>query len=443
MKLFSYAFFFFACVGVAYAQDESKAMEEDNSGVVLLNSRFSYLMLEPNENLRKNEVFLDARKSGLIGDKTLYLGAQIISIMDYQSSNENTKFGYLMRHPTSKNQIGKTVSEAVVHSVQVAAAGSINSWLGFYSELLYNPEQSFGAGTITALSRNQVEMRKAYVMLGDLNKSPVYLAIGKMDAPFGQMNTVSPFTNTTMWHAFAGLGYGALAGVKTGGLSAAAMLVQGGSQFRALHAPVDETNVPSRLNNYVLDLNYTVDATDDLKIKAGISHVRGTAYCQDFPVVHFEPCEKANAATTYYGSIDYGDQLTLKGGFAKTADEWPGTFNPNPPLNEFAASKVSSLDYGAKYRINPDGNIVYALSAEFSNFVAGPEGAPWHRQNQIVIGLSGMVNNSSKLFFEFVKVKGYAPLNFISGGNFPDLGVTHSSNNASSTVFVAGAQLTL
>ena len=50
----------------------------------------------------------------------------------------------------------------------------------------------------------------------------------KMDAPFGQMGTVNPFTNSTMWHAFGGLGYGAQIGYDKGGLHAKIMLAQGG-----------------------------------------------------------------------------------------------------------------------------------------------------------------------------------------------------------------------
>ena len=40
-------------------------------------------------------------------------------------------------------------------------------------------------------------------------------AIGKMEAPFGLMDTVSPFTASTVWHAFGGLAWGALAGTAT------------------------------------------------------------------------------------------------------------------------------------------------------------------------------------------------------------------------------------
>ena len=55
----------------------------------------------------------------------------------------------VMRHPTSANQIGEEVSEAVLHSAQLGLTANVTPWLSAYAELLYDPEQSFGAGTVT------------------------------------------------------------------------------------------------------------------------------------------------------------------------------------------------------------------------------------------------------------------------------------------------------
>lgn len=109
--------------------------------------------------------------------------------------------------------------------------------------------------------------------MGDLNKFPVYGAIGKMDAPCGLTGSVNPFTNSTMWHAFGGLAYGAQVSLKTSGLHATFMAVQGGSQFRGLQTSVDSTNVPSRLNNFVGDISYTFDFDEKVDIKVGGSYM--------------------------------------------------------------------------------------------------------------------------------------------------------------------------
>ena len=424
----------------AFAQKDTTAIR-----IVGFNSEFSYKMLDQNQDLRKVNILLEEKKKGVIKKNSLIIGTSLISIFDYQHSNTDSKFAYLMRHPTSKNQIGKDVSEAVIHSFQLSITVTVNSWLSTHAEILYNPEQSFGSGSITALGRNQLQLRKGFVLFGNLDQFPIYAAIGKMDAPFGQTGSVNPFTNTTMWHAFGGLGYGAQIGFKKGGLHAKFMAVQGGAQFRAMHTPVEDgTNVPSRINNYVADLNYSFTVLENMSLLLGASYLQGSAYCQNFPVTHFSSCKENNPAFTYYGTLSISQRLTIKGGFAETMEVWKGTFNPTSPLDIFEASKVSSLDIGAKYDLNQSDKIKYTISGEFSNFRAGADGAPWERQNQIVLGFASLINKSSKLFVEVFRTEGYAPLNFISGSNdfepFPP-GETHSLRNAKSMGIVVGAQI--
>ena len=327
------------------------ANEKENGQSIGLNSVLTYHMMEPNQNLRKIEILVDAKSNGLIKEKSLSFGFSTIGIIDFQKSNTNSKFAYLMRHPTSNNQIGETVSEAVIHSAQLSFVGSMNSWLTSYGEMLYSPEQSFGAGTITSLARNQIEFRKGIILVGNLESFPLYLALGKMDMPFGQTRSVSPFTSSTMWHAFGTLGYGAVIGFKKHGVTASFAAIQGGAQFRALNVPVDSTIVPSRINNYSADINYTLSIGDDIALKAGISYLKGSAYCQPWPVVHFNPGVDNNPAFSYYGELNVSDRFILQGSFAKTRNIWPGTFNPNPPLNEFAASKGIFSGYRRKIPI--------------------------------------------------------------------------------------------
>ncbi len=429
----------FLIANIAFGQKDSTSTIN-----VGFNSEFSYKMLEANQDLRKINILLEERKT--LKNKSLTIGTSLISIFDYQKSNTDSKFAYLMRHPGSSNQIGKEVSEVVIHSFQVSLTGVVNEWLAAYAEILYNPQQSFGGGTITALNRNQLQLRKGYVLIGNLDKFPVYGAIGKMDAPFGQTGSVSPFTNSTMWHAFGGLGYGAQVGFKKGNIHAKFMAVQGGSQFRALQTSVESTSVPSRINNFVADLNYTFKFKNSTDLLLGASYLHGSNYCQEFPITHFATCDDNNPAVSYYGKLIVNNRLTVKGSFATTLEVWKGTHNPTPPLDVFEASKVSSLDFGAKYDLKTTDKLKYTISGEFSNFRAGADGSPWERQNQIVLGFSALYNKSSKLFVELFSTQGYAPLNFISGSNPDDpfpAGETHSDRDANSFGIVVGAQITL
>ncbi|MFK8067239.1 MAG: hypothetical protein AB8D52_03245 [Gammaproteobacteria bacterium] len=396
--------------------------------------KYSYDMLDPTTKINRKQLhILEQKQSGELQDNSVTLGGAVTAIADIQKSDRDSKFGYLMRHPTSSNQIGKDVSEAVVHSVQLGITATLGSWFTAYSEILYDPEQSFGQGTITDLNRNQLQLRRGYVLIGNLDKSPFYLSLGKMATPFGLTDTVNPFTASTVWHAFGGLSYGIKGGYYKNGLNIELMAAQGGAQFRAANTSVNGTNIPSKLNNVVADINYTFGFGNENAAMVGASYERGSPYCQGFPVVHFTACEDNNAAYDFYGQLNMGN-FEILAEYAKTAKEWPGTFNPAIP--EFSAHKVTSWGLGGKYKTSMMGKPL-ALSAEFSRFEAGPSGAPWDRQDQTVLGIASFVTSSVKLFGEYIHVDGYAPLNFVSGGNL-GVGQTHSDRDADSDILMFG-----
>lgn len=406
-----------------------------------INSSVSGKLMNPTNHIRKSDVLLEEKKVGHIADRQLILGTSIIGLMDYQKSNMDSKFGYLMRHPTSSNQIGKTVTEAVVHSFQVSMTASVNNWISMYGEILYDPQQSFGPGTITTLSRNQLQLRKGIIVFGDLNKFPLYGAIGKMDTPFGDMGSLNPFTNSTSWHAFAGLSYGAEIGFKWAGLHGAVMAIQGGSQFRAVHTSVHDSNVPSLVNNFAADLNYNFAFLDNTSIQVGSSYLYGSAYCTGYPITHFGEAIQRNPAYSIYTNVNFRDRVLFKGGFSKTFNTWPGSYNPNPPLNQFSESKVSAVNAGMKVYLNPQGKIKYAISAEYSDFQTGPTGSPWEKQDQRLLGFEAEVVEASTLFVEIFSTEGYVPLSFMTGGNMPTPGETHSNRDAFSNGVILGARI--
>ncbi|MCY4560174.1 MAG: hypothetical protein OXF79_28210 [Chloroflexi bacterium] len=391
--------------------------ESKGSGYVRLNSAYGYAVLDPTADInRKQRLILDRKRQGTLAPDSVHLHGAVTAIANFQTSNRADKFGYLMRHPTASNQVGKEVSEAAIHSAQLGFTAQLGNWIVGHAATLFDPEQSFGEGTNTDLERNQVQVRRAYVLFGDLARAPIFASLGKMAVPFGLTDTVNPFTASTVWHAFGGLANGATVGYADERMNLTAMAIQGGSQFRAANAPVEDTNVPSRLNNFALDANYTFRLGRGGTLLVGGSYLHGSAYCQDFPIAHFMACRDNNPAYDVYGRLVL-DDLTLKGEFARTIDVWPGTFNQGMP--RFKASKVTSFDIGARYRLASDRG-PFDLSVEFSRFVAGPDGAPWEKQDQFVVGAAWFVRPSVKLFAEYIRVHGFAPLNFLSGGSVRD-----------------------
>ena len=234
-------------------QATQQQLSEAKKRAVGTNAEYNFKVLDHAENTNTKQRYqLQALRDGML-ESRLTLGGQVTALANYQEANEDTKFGWLMRHPTSSNQIGETVSEAVIHSANLNVTAKLADSFTAYVEFLYNPEQNFASGSsITGLPRNNVNVRRAYILWGDFVKSPVYASIGKMDIPFGLNDTVSPFTNSTSWHSFSGLAYGGLVGYSKDNLHLRVMAIQGGAQFRNANTPVEGTNVPSLINNYAL-----------------------------------------------------------------------------------------------------------------------------------------------------------------------------------------------
>ena len=426
-------------------QQATAAPDRDPSGFARTNPRYAREILDPTTDInRKQRLILERRRDRTLAPDRLHVQGAVTAIANFQKSNRDDKFGYLMRHPTARNQVGDTVSEAAIHSAQLGMTGTLGKWFTGHAEMLFNPEQSFGAGTNISIERNQVQVRRAYALFGDLDRVPVYASLGKMAVPFGLTDTINPFTSSTVWHAFGALANGVTLGYAGERLNLSAMGVQGGAQFRVANTPVEETAVPSMLNNFAVDVNYSLETGSLGTLMLGASYLHGTAYCQDYPVMHFEPCRDNNPAVDIYGRLTVGD-FTLKGEFARTLDVWPGTFNTAIP--QFPASRVTAFDIGTRYRQDTEGHGHVDFSAEFSRFVAGPDGAPWERQDQFVAGTAWFARPSVKLFAEYIRTEGYVPLNFISGGSIRNErgdivhDRTHSDQSAHSDVIMFGANL--
>ena len=139
------------------------AAETTAARFVRTDSKFGYDVLDPTTGInRKQRLILERRNDGTLAPDSLHVHGAVTAIANYQGSNRNDKFGYLMRHPTAKNQVGDTVSEATIHSAQLGFTGTLGDWLTGHAEMLFDPEQSFGDGTNTDIDRNQLQVRRAY-----------------------------------------------------------------------------------------------------------------------------------------------------------------------------------------------------------------------------------------------------------------------------------------
>ena len=100
------------------------------AGPVRFEPKFGYEVLDPTTRInRKQHLILQRRQDGILAPDRLHVHGAVTALGSYQRSNRDSKFGYLMRHPTGTNQVGDKVSEATIHSVQLGFTGTLGDWL--------------------------------------------------------------------------------------------------------------------------------------------------------------------------------------------------------------------------------------------------------------------------------------------------------------------------
>ena len=127
-------------------------------GNVRVDPPYGYAVLDPTTDIkRKQRLILARKRDGTLGPDRVHVHGAVTAVANYQTSNRADKFGYLMRHPTASNQVGKEVSEATIHSAQFGFTAVLGDWISGHAVMLFDPEQSFGKGINTDLERNQVQ----------------------------------------------------------------------------------------------------------------------------------------------------------------------------------------------------------------------------------------------------------------------------------------------
>ena len=90
--------------GAAAPTSESTAAQ-----FVRVDSDYGYEILDPTTSInRKQRLILERRKDGALAPDRLHVQGAITAIANYQSSNRDDKFGYLMRPMSTESSSGGT-----------------------------------------------------------------------------------------------------------------------------------------------------------------------------------------------------------------------------------------------------------------------------------------------------------------------------------------------
>jgi hypothetical protein len=135
------------------------------------------------------------RANGQLKDNSLYIGAGFQGGLKYQQTDVPGQFPILSRFPFfSPSTDDRSAVFAIDH-----AALSFTSTFGDWTTIYMQPEYS---ETEYAGEQDEFQLRKAFVVFGNLEKTPFYAAFGRKTIDFGNFDSYNAFTNNEGQHYF-------------------------------------------------------------------------------------------------------------------------------------------------------------------------------------------------------------------------------------------------
>ena len=337
---------------------------------------------------------------------TIVPGAQLRLSALYGRTNTRGKFGYLGRFPPDFS--GNTATDLRILQANLAATAYFTPWAAGYVETLFSDVFTF-----PTFNQGSFQVRQAYAVVGDVTRTPFYGFIGKKNVSFGDLSTLSPFTQALPWHYFAALGEGAGVGYARGGFHAVLTGLSGGRGIRTVDSPSD-----GRVNNFAFNSSYARafgTRFGDVNVLVGAGYLHGTIYNADVPEhVDTDLFGPLNGAWDVNATLRWR-RLILAAEYVKTATDWPVTGEPVTASKLEAAYDLSLLQRPLR------------MSASWGEGRQGPAGSEFEYNRQLVLGAGWQPRPNALLSAEIVRSSGFAPLIGLTAPGVSDRDVHQTS----------------
>lgn len=315
----------------------------------------------------------------------------------HESTNVGGRFPLLSRFPTERRNRNTSGDRWVVSNAAFATTIRPVSWITGFAQLEYSEVEFPG--------QEDWQFRKAYVMFGDLERSPFYGYVGRNTVDFGWMDAYNPFTHSVNNHFFRvdsdepviAMGYA------KDNLHLVGTLIRAGRQLR-----VADTD-GSGFDNGALHADYTFDGlgmSGEGKLRIGGGYLHATIYNNDVPhhpgpsfvrSRQLSPNLTRNSAYDVFAEYVEGP-IRLGVEFTSTTDRWPATGTEVEALTLQAAYDFHILDMPSRF------------SVVFGRGEQGPSGAQFHELTQLAVGFQTEVTEFLTLSAEWIHSESFVPL---------------------------------
>lgn len=372
----------------ARAQDAPQGSYVLIPGLVSTSLAYSDRIFDRQEFVtNKIAVALRARRNGELADNRLTLGGRFLGTIIHEDTNTPGKFPILSRLPPSHTP-GTSDTYDVINDLSVNATLTA-PWLTAFVQGEYTEVEYTG--------QDDKQLRKYWVALGDLDRFPVYLAVGRKTVNFGNFATYAPFTHSHNSHYFWAQTKDPLIelGYASDRTELAVSLIPSHRGNRVVSSPSNDGDY----ENYAINALHRFAVSDDIGLALGAGFLRGTIY--DSTIAHHPPSVGVNR--TWNGAYNVnatlsGRNFDLMAEFTKTTDLWPAT-----------GHKVSATTLQGRYRSRLLGKpVTYSLAA--SRGIQGPSGTEWEKMDQLILGFEIELSGHVSLGAEYLFNDGFVPL---------------------------------
>lgn len=332
---------------------------------------------------------LKMRQNGILPDNKFIVGGRFNGTYINERTNTDGKFPILSRLPPTHTK-GNQDSFTTVNDASISGTLTLPYVLlyaqGEYTEVNY-------PGT------SPREWRKYFMTIGDLDKFPAYLSVGKKTVSFGNMDSYAPFTHGHNAHYFWAqnnddpifeLGY------VDHGWHATATLIKNDRGNRVLNAPFGDDGY----KNFAASVTKDFTVGNIHRFKLGAGYLRGTIY--DSIRAHHPPDEGLDdrdwsPAWNVNGVYSIGS-FDLMGEFTRTVYEWRAT-----------DAFVHALNLQGRYR-DYIWKFPTTYSLMYSQGIQGDDGDEWERMDQFVAGIETKLHPNLSVGAEYLLNSGFVPL---------------------------------
>lgn len=334
---------------------------------------------------------LEAISNGTLTPGKAYLGGMVRWSYSNEHTNTIGKFPFLGQFP-DQHKMQRRIGETMFNNAHIGLTLVPVHWLAGFAELIYTDK--------TYPGQDNVQLRKAFVSIGDLKVFPIYASIGKNSIDFGDMRSFNPFVHSMTNHYFQAQTEDAVGsvGYYRDGWHIVASAIGGGRQLRVADSP----DKRGTIGNFALNASKTFEFGNGLKVKLGGGYLDNTIYNTATP--HHTAAQVAASGTRRHnGAWDINGMVSYKGfdvqaEYTATVNDWPATNHP-----------VSTLTVQGRYTTSIMGWETI-LSAGFSRGEQGKDGTNWHEMRQLVAGIEIKPHKQLSLMAEYAHLSGFVPL---------------------------------